>query len=84
MARVDETRQPFGETGEERSGATAASGRPQAGAAWRDVTLPMVSAMLDRFPEATDDEIADLVEAMLGIEDAEAELEPLWGSPEPG
>jgi len=85
MARVEWTRMPFGEAGEERSGA-AAPGRTQAGAPWRDLSLPMVSATIERFPEATDEEIAELVEAMLGLDeaDAELELEPMWGAPEPG
>ena len=83
MARVEWTRMPFGEAGEESPGA-AAAGRAQARAPWRDLSLPMVSAMIARFPEATDDEIADLVEAMLGIDEADAELEPMWGAPEPG
>jgi hypothetical protein len=55
--------------------ARAALGLQQAGAPWKDLKLPVVTAMIERFPEATDEQIADLVEAMLAVE--EAELAPL-------
>ena len=61
--------------------ARAALGLQRAGAPFRDLKLPVVSAMIDRFPVATDEQIADLVEAMIGIE--EAELAPLWEAPAP-
>jgi hypothetical protein len=57
--------------------ARAAITLQSAGAPWKNLKLPVVSAMIDRFPEATDDEVADLVEAMLAVE--EAELAPLFG-----
>jgi hypothetical protein len=47
------------------------------GTPWKDLRLPVVSAMIDRFPQATDEEVADLVEAMLAVE--EEELAPLLG-----
>lgn len=43
-----------------------------------DLRLPVVAALVERFPEATDEEVAGLVEAMLPIE--EAELAPLWSA----
>jgi hypothetical protein len=58
--------------------ARAAVGLQRAGAPWTDLRLPVVTAMIDRFPDADDEQIADLVEAMIGIE--EAELAPLWKS----
>jgi hypothetical protein len=61
--------------------ARAALGLQRAGAPWKDLRLPVVTAMIERFPEATDEDIADLVEAMVGIE--EAELAPLWKTPAP-
>jgi hypothetical protein len=57
--------------------ARAALGLQQAGAPWKDLKLPVVAAMVERFPDATDEQIADLAEAMLAIE--EAELAPLLG-----
>ena len=41
-----------------------------------DLRLPVVAALLERFPGAADEELAGLVEAMLPIE--EAELAVLW------
>jgi hypothetical protein len=42
-----------------------------------DLRLPVVAALLERFPAAGDEELAELVEVMLPIE--EAELASLWG-----
>ncbi|HEX9242547.1 MAG TPA: hypothetical protein VF875_08925 [Anaeromyxobacter sp.] len=61
--------------------ARAALGLQQSGAPWKDLRLPVVTAMIERFPDATDEEIADLVEAMVAVE--EAELAPLWGGTAP-
>jgi hypothetical protein len=61
--------------------ARAALGLQRAGAPWKDLRLPVVTAMIERFPDASDEDIADLVEAMIGIE--EAELAPLWKMPAP-
>jgi hypothetical protein len=41
------------------------------GAPWQDLRLPITVALLDACPELGDDEIADLVEAMLPIEQRE-------------
>ncbi len=49
----------------------------RANAPWRDLRLPIVAALLERYPEAPDDELAELVEAMIPIE--EAELAAAWG-----
>jgi hypothetical protein len=59
--------------------ARAALGLQRAGAPWTDLRLPVVTAMIERFPDASDEDVADLVEAMIGIE--EAELAPLWKAP---
>jgi hypothetical protein len=53
-----------------------------AGAPWNDLRLPIVSALLERYPDATDDDLAGLVEAMLPIE--EAELAAAWGEARAG
>ncbi len=42
-----------------------------------DLRLPVVAALVERLPEAADDELTALVEVMLPIE--EAELAPLRG-----
>jgi hypothetical protein len=47
------------------------------GAPWQDVRLPVVAALVERYPDATDEEIVALVEVMAPIE--EAELERAWG-----
>lgn len=47
------------------------------GAPWRDVRLPVVAALVERYPDATDEEIVALVEVMAPVE--EAELERAWG-----
>ena len=57
--------------------ARAAAGLQRRGAPWRDLRLPIISALIDRFPEATDEEVVDLAEAMVAIE--EQELAPIWG-----
>ncbi len=48
-----------------------------AGAPWQDLRLPIVSALLERYPDATDADLAELVEVMLPVE--EAELAGAWG-----
>lgn len=53
-----------------------------AGAPWNDLRLPIVAALLERYPDATDDDLAGLVEAMLPIE--EAELSAAWGAAREG
>jgi hypothetical protein len=57
--------------------ARAALGLQRQGAPWRDVRLPVVVALVERYPDASDDEIADLVQALLPVE--ERELSPLGG-----
>jgi hypothetical protein len=51
--------------------ARAALGLQQAQAPWRDLRLPIAAALLERYPDATDAEVAALVEVMLPIEEAE-------------
>lgn len=58
--------------------ARAALALQRQGAPWSDLRLPIVVALVERYPDASDDEIADLVEAVLPVE--EAELAPL-GAP---
>jgi hypothetical protein len=57
--------------------ARAALRLQRGGAPWRDLRLPIAAALLERYPEATDTELASLVEAMLPVE--EAELEAAFG-----
>jgi hypothetical protein len=76
LVRLDESR-PRTTPRWQAAMARAALGLQQGGAPWKDLRLPVVQAMIERFPEATDEEVADLVEAMIGIE--EAELAPLLG-----
>ncbi len=57
--------------------ARAALALQRAGAPWKDLRLPIAAALLERYPDATDDELAALIEAMLRIE--EAELAAAWG-----
>jgi hypothetical protein len=57
--------------------ARAALALQRAQAPWQDLRLPVAAALLERYPEATDAELAALVEAMLPIE--EAELALAWG-----
>jgi hypothetical protein len=65
--------------------ARAALRLQRGGAPWRDLRLPIAAALLERYPEASDAELAGLVEAMLPVE--EAELAPVLGAtggtPEP-
>ena len=63
--------------------ARAALGLQRADAPWRDLRLPVAAALLERYPDATDAELAALVELMLPVE--EAELAAAWGAfpPEP-
>ncbi len=58
--------------------ARAALALQRAGAPWRDLRLPIAAALLERYPDATDEEIAERVEVMLPIE--EAELAPAFGA----
>jgi hypothetical protein len=57
--------------------ARAAFGLQRAQAPWQDLRLPIAAALLERYPSATDEELAALVEAMLPVE--EAELAAAWG-----
>ena len=47
------------------------------GAPWQDLRLPVAAALLESYPDASDEELAALVEAMLPVE--EAELAAAWG-----
>jgi len=49
------------------------------GAPWMDLRLPIAAALLERYSDAFDEELAALVEAMVPVE--EAELAPLWRDP---
>ncbi len=49
----------------------------RSGAPWQDLRIPIASALLERYPDATDEDLAALVEAMLPVE--EAELSAAWG-----
>lgn len=62
--------------------ARAALRLQRAGAPWEDLRLPVVAALLEWYPEASNDELAALAEVMLPIE--EAELPPAWGELQPG
>ncbi len=57
--------------------ARAALGLQSSGAPWTDLRLPIVAALLERYPDASDEELTALVTVMLPVE--EAELSPLWG-----
>ncbi len=57
--------------------ARAALRLQRSGAPWQDLRLPIASALLERYPEAADEELAALVEVMLPVE--EAELAAAWG-----
>ncbi len=46
-------------------------------APWTDLRLPIVAALLERYPDAPDDDLAALVEVMTPVE--EAELAAAWG-----
>lgn len=54
-------------------------------APWSDLRLPIAAALVEQYPEATDPQLAALVEAMLPVE--EGELAPALGAgqgaPEP-
>ncbi|BDG02126.1 hypothetical protein [Anaeromyxobacter oryzae] len=41
----------------------------QAGAPWRDLRLPVAAALLEVYGDASDDELAGLVEAILPLEE---------------
>lgn len=55
--------------------ARAAFSLQRAGAPWRDLRLPIAAALAERYAELPDDELAQLVEALLPVE--EAELPPV-------
>jgi len=61
--------------------ARAALALLQKGEPWRDLRLPVVMALAHRYGACPDDELADLVEALLPIE--EGLLPPLFGE-DPG
>jgi hypothetical protein len=65
--------------------ARAAFGLQRAQAPWQDLRLPIAAALLERYPSATDEELAALVEAMLPVEEAElaAVFGAAEGAPEP-
>ena len=46
-------------------------------APWMDLRLPIVAALLERYPEASDDELGALAEVMVPVE--QAELAAAWG-----
>lgn len=46
-------------------------------APWQDLRLPIAAALVERYPEATDEDLAALIEAMLPVE--EGELAAAWG-----
>lgn len=48
-------------------------------APWRDLRLPIVAAIVELYPDVSDDEIVGLVQAILPLE--EAELATAWGGP---
>jgi hypothetical protein len=58
--------------------ARAALGLQRGGARWGDLRLPIAAALLERYPEASDLELAALLESILPIE--EAELAPAMGA----
>ncbi len=53
----------------------------RSGAPWMDLRLPIVAALLERHPDASDADLAALVEVMLPVE--EAELAAAWGEAAP-
>lgn len=57
--------------------ARAALRLQRSGARWQDLRIPVASALLERYPGASDEVLAALVEAMLPVE--EAELAVAWG-----
>jgi hypothetical protein len=57
--------------------ARAALSLQRAGAPWKDLRLPLAAALAERYPDLPDQELADLVEAMLPI--VMAELPPMFG-----
>ncbi len=59
--------------------ARAARALQQAGAPWRDLRLPIAQALAEQYPDLSDGQLADAVEAMLPLE--EAELEPVIAFP---
>jgi hypothetical protein len=65
--------------------ARAALGLQRAGAPWGGLRLPVAAALAERYPGLGDDALADLVEAMLPVEEAElaAVLPPAAAAGEP-
>ncbi len=59
--------------------ARAALRLQRGGAPWTDLRLPIVAALVEQYPDASDEEVAALVEAVMPIE--EAELAAAWGAP---
>ena len=57
--------------------ARAAMSLQRAGAPWLDLRLPIAAALVEHYPAMEETELAKLVEAMLGVE--EAELAPVFG-----
>lgn len=57
--------------------ARAALGLQRAAAPWKDLRLPIAAALVEQYPDATDGELAALVEVMLPVE--EEELAAAWG-----
>jgi hypothetical protein len=61
--------------------ARAALALQRAGAPWTDLRLPIAAALLERYPDLGDADLAPLVEAMFAVE--EAEQPPLLGGAAP-
>jgi hypothetical protein len=58
--------------------ARAALGLQRVAAPWKDLRLPIAAALVELYPDATDGELAALVEVMLPVE--EEELAAAWGA----
>jgi len=59
--------------------ARAAMSLQRAGAPWLDLRLPVATALVEHYPDLPDSKLADLVEAMLPVE--QAELPPVFSEP---
>lgn len=57
--------------------ARAAARLQQEAAPWRDLRLPIATALVESYPSMSDEALASLVEAMLAVE--ESELAPAFG-----
>ncbi len=62
--------------------ARAAFALQRAGAPWRDLRLPIAAALAAHYTALPDEELAELVEALLPLE--EAALAPRFGPPPAG